>query len=105
MVNLNTEQSWQEMVRRDLKNIRASSGKRIPPMPCTRRCSYRTSHHRRAGVVAPGALETWPLLYRGPGGAIAGRDLLAQSRELLKQMKPAEAAASRCMELSDGLLL
>src|ERR1700690_3445583 len=40
-------------------------------MSYARRSQYRTAYRRRAGALAAGAMETWTLLCRRPGGAKA----------------------------------
>ena len=56
-------------------------------MPYARGCQYRTAHRRGAGAVAACPLETWALFCRGLAEQKRVRELLTQSRELLKQMQ------------------
>ena len=55
-------------------------------VPHARRSQYGTAHRRRAGAVAACPLETWALFCRSREQKRV-RELLIQSRELLKQMQ------------------
>jgi hypothetical protein len=56
-------------------------------MPQARRCQYRTAHRRRPGAVATCEVEKWALFCLGLAEQKRVRELLTQSRELLKQMQ------------------
>ena len=65
-------------------------------VPYAWECKHRTAHCRRTGPIPAIALETRALLRRDRAEHRRARELLIQSRELLKQIQ-AELTASRCM--------
>jgi hypothetical protein len=87
MVNLNTEQSRQERVRRDLSEHLSFKWEAYPGDAVYGGASTGPRTPQRAGSVAPGALETWPYSAEALAEQKCVRELLNQRRELLKQMQ------------------